>query len=145
MRPTLAPTDLLNFESWWPTLPAYSRQAAESNASSPQARALDFMQLDTAIPTTYLRFNQRYALVVLFFATSGSAWVNSRKWINSTECEWFAFGRMTCGPGGRVSQLNLTHSNMAGSIPTELSLLADLQSLEISDLTGLLSVEMPGR
>jgi hypothetical protein len=144
MRPALAPTDLLNFESWWPTLPAYSRRAAENNASSPQARALDFMQLDATIPTTYLRLNQRYALVVLFFATNGSAWANPRKWINSTECGWFAFGQMTCGPGGRISQLNLTQSNMAGSIPTELSLLTDLQSMEISDHTGLLSVEMPG-
>jgi hypothetical protein len=120
-----------------------SFEVAQSNSSSPQAKAMAWLKNDTQIDEYEPhRLQQRYALAVLYFATGGESWLNSTGWLsNSSECEWYSFAQIrptsgfdtVCLEESRFSVLNLAQNNLTGTVPPELELLNGLQQLQLID------------
>jgi hypothetical protein len=122
-------------------LPGYSIDLAQSDANSPQAKALKWLENDTLYDEYELhRLNQRYALAVLYYSTKGPIWETRDGWLsNSSECTWYTRAEEAiCGNEHRLSILWMG-STLDGTIPTELELLSDLVSLALWD-TGVLTV-----
>jgi hypothetical protein len=123
------------------TLPPYSLELATTNASSPQSKALTWLRHDPLYNEyeNVHRLNQRYALAVLYFSTKGRSWLNSTGWLSpENECDWsrspFSMRyKNVCGEGSRLLSLDLTSNGLAGSIPTEMELLSDLQEMYFQD------------
>jgi hypothetical protein len=146
-QPTVATTmsDFLN------GLPRYSLELAHGNASSPQAKALDWLEKDPLrdrYPGVY-RLNQRYALAVLYYSTNGTAWSENDGWLsNDNECSWYSHDvyqeHGMCDGDSRLSTLDLVAFSLQGSIPAELELLAGLQRLRLWDdtLSGTIPSEL---
>jgi hypothetical protein len=122
-------------------LPSYSLDIAQSNASSPQAKAVAWLMNDSAFHE-YDRYRilQRYALAVLYYSTSGELWTNSTGWLSSSnECAWYSSWQETdllyngpiCQDESRFSILNLTKVGLIGTIPTELEVLTDLTVMHL--------------
>ena len=66
------------------------------------------------------------ALVALYNSTNGAGWTNHSGWLaTGTPCSWYG---VTCDTG-RVIRLDLSSDHLSGSIPPELSKLANLQYL----------------
>jgi hypothetical protein len=141
-------------------LPAYSLDLAENDADSPQAKALAWLQQDPKFneyKDSY-RLYQRYALAVLYLSTNGtSSWDADRGWLsNDNECDWYTsdwfksdmyFSASVvdiCGASSRLSGLHLVENGLDGSIPRELGLLSDLETMQLSDgtLTGTIPPEL---
>jgi hypothetical protein len=129
-------------------LPAYSLKMAQANASSPQAKALTWLQGDS--DDELYRLNQRYALGVLYYSTKGELWNSSLGWMsNRSECGWRTSAReWNCDDFSRLLHLDLTYVTITGSLPRELEFLADLQFLRFvaipkkSVLSGSIPSEM---
>jgi hypothetical protein len=133
--PTLQPT-FLSMDEFMSLLPAYSLDAAQANASSPQAKALRWLQNDSDYEL--YRLNQRYALGVLYYSTNIGKWSSSREWMSdTTECKWYADSHEEiCDDSSHVSDLFLEENGDAypqGSIPRELELLTHLKKLNFSE------------
>jgi len=127
-----------------------------SDPSSPQSQALAWLQYDPIIwepGTPIVKILERYALVVLYFSTSGPSWTNSKSYMLQWEpvCEWNKGKNSTSFPGmfgihcsiatGLVDSICLRDNNLKGTIPwKELGLLPSLFSLDFSEnyLTGSL-------
>ena len=80
---------------------------------------------------------ERAALVALYHATDGDNWTNNTNWLSDQPVgEWHgvSFGSGT----SRVRNLVLPNNNLSGTIPVELSDLAELRNLNLSgnNLTG---------
>jgi len=87
-------------------------------------------------------FKQRYALALLWFATSGENWNQSVKFLTDThECEWrmpyqrqdrsvFEMG-VQCNPLKEVTSLVLQEMNLTGRIPQEIRMLSNLERLSL--------------
>jgi hypothetical protein len=114
-------------------LPAYSLKMAQTNASSPQAKALMWLQADNDYEL--YRLNQRYALGVLYYSMEGELRNSSLGWMsNSSECEWdMGDSGSNCDDFSRLISLGLGQVTMLGSMPRELELLSDLQSLGFAE------------
>ena len=89
----------------------------------------------------------RFGLLSLFFSTNGKSsdqeWTNTWDLTTST-CAWYG---VKCF-GGKVVELNLAFNGLDGTLPNELSLLTDLESLVIAgsssrELKGLLMGTIP--
>ncbi|CAB9520966.1 Leucine Rich Repeat [Seminavis robusta] len=107
------------------------------------------------------RILQKFALATLFFATAGEAWIDHTNWLNHSvnECDWFnkpEFAGVStwrtflgegflqgffpgdeqpaiCGDDGLYQHLWLDENNLAGSLPMELYLLTNLQTMSLSN------------
>jgi hypothetical protein len=120
-------------EEFMASLPPYSLQLAETNSSSPQAKAIAWTMNHPQYPL--YRLKQRYALAVLYYSTNGESWVRDGGWLlNDNECRWGS-----CGKSFRVSVLSLDHDGFDGYLPTELELLTDLKYMAFYDEHGALS------
>jgi hypothetical protein len=138
-------TGRITFKQFSDTLlPAESRQQASRDPLSAQGRALDWLERDAqGLSVVDWRMMQRYALAVAFFSLNGNGWFNGSEWLSSSdECSWFrTLGSdptqesRSCDTNGRFVSLHLQENNLTGSIPHELSLLADLQIFVLSDNT----------
>jgi hypothetical protein len=134
--PTYAIPDLLIY-----ALPPYSLDIAQSNSTSPQAKALAWLTNDSAFyEYDSRRVLQRYALAVLYYSTSGELWTNSTGWLSSSnECAWYSSWQETdsrfygpvCQDESHFSILNLTLVGLIGTIPTEVELLTDLTVMHL--------------
>jgi hypothetical protein len=119
-------------------LPPYSKELACNNASSPQAKALYWLQKD---PRYYEYLNvyrlfQRYTLAVLYYSTNGDSWENNTGWLsNDSECEWYNDddGHDMCDESFRLHTLWLIANGLEGTIPAELELITDLTQLVLID------------
>lgn len=103
------------------------RQAL-ADPSSPQRAAFDWLAsaANDQRPLDQ-KLLQRYALASLFYATEGTAWVQSSLWLSEMEeCSWFNTEEkgLVCNSDGRVVEINLQSNNLQGSIPLEILLLA---------------------
>jgi hypothetical protein len=129
--PTSQPT-FLSMDDFKRGLPAYSLKMAQINASSPQAKALAWLQSDNDYEL--YRLNQRYALGVLFYSTNIGKWSSSRSWMSkASECAWYTDSDgPICDELSRLTALVLLNSDegFEGSIPRELGLLTDLKKLQ---------------
>jgi hypothetical protein len=156
LRPTSPPTSV----SAVPTvvnqfldgLPPYSIELASTNASSPQAIALDNLQKDPLYNKyqNVHRLYQRYALAVFYLSTNGYSWQNDYRWLsNDNERNWYMDDRALshCGADSRLTMLNLYENDLEGSIPTEVELLTDLERISLgyfgaARFTGTIPSEM---
>jgi hypothetical protein len=160
-RPTAAPSTTSIVDQFLASLPAYSTDLAESDPDSPQAKALRWLEND---PQYYnyrrvYRLNQRYAMAVLYYSTSGDSWNYTTGWLsNDNECSWYLdwywetyYGDLSgsggCGADSRLTVLALPSNNMLGSIPTEVELLTDLERFflgdpELGEISGTIPTEM---
>jgi hypothetical protein len=131
-------------------LPSYSKELASTNASSPQAKALTWLQGDPQYNEYELyRLYQRYSLAVLYYTTNGTSWNNKMGWLsNYSECTWSQNdddGKeddVTCVDGSRLAFLDLFGSGLSGSFPTELELLTDLEYMYLDGLSGPIHSEL---
>ncbi|GAB4024626.1 leucine-rich repeat domain-containing protein [Spirosoma koreense] len=82
------------------------------------------------------------ALADLFNATNGPGWTNKTGWLSScTPCGWAG---VTCDGNGRVTQLRLYNNNLNGTLPTSLSALTSLQTLDLqsNNLSGTIPASL---
>jgi hypothetical protein len=140
--PTAAPSTQSAADQFLSGLPPYSKQLVEADPNSPQAQAMVWLKRDPKYSEYDLhRLYQRYALAVLFYSTEGELWTNSTGWLSiADECTWFMeyFNTDTdnaCGGESRLTKLSLMNNKLNGSVPTELELLADLQTMYFGDDT----------
>jgi len=77
----------------------------------------------------YTEESDSVALVALYNATKGSGWTNRTNWLTGNLSTWFG---VTVDGGGRVTELNLANNNLNGTLPNELTNLAELVSLKIN-------------
>jgi hypothetical protein len=120
-----------------------SAQRAQEDPQSPQARALAWMESESPSLLAW-QMQQRYALAVLFYTWQGEGWTNNTGWLSPDhECDWFYqldvearsnrnnTHRTICNAERRYVRLALAGNQLNGTIPPELTLLADLQSIEL--------------
>jgi len=92
--PTSAPT--LSPESYVKhLLPDYTVQSIEQDGASPQYEAFRFILKDlesNSSDYSVEKLRQRFALVTFYYATGGSGWKDSSRWLQHDvdECEWFS-------------------------------------------------------
>jgi hypothetical protein len=130
-------------------LPPYSIDLADNDPASAQANAMRWLQADP-LYNEYLnvyRLNQRYALAVLYYSTNGDSWRNRTGWLSDeNECNWYWYTRAdVCSMGFRLSTLDLHYNGLQGSIPTEVELLTDLETMyfwENADLSVVIYSEL---
>jgi hypothetical protein len=112
-------------------LPSYSRQLAQSNSSSPQAKALTWIKNNSQFPL--YRLNQRYALAVLYYATDGDSWDDKEGWLSEgSECDWSG---NYCSAALRLSEVIYSFVDMNGFLPSELEMLTDLETMVFFQVT----------
>jgi Leucine-rich repeat (LRR) protein len=118
--------------------------ASESDAlfveGTPQRRALAWMStfdaLDVELADAQLL--QRYALVVLYFATGGEdLWLEPEKWLDPSlhECDWGVASIECEGDASKprlLRSLDLSRQEIAGQLPNEIGMFSQLTSLKLS-------------
>jgi len=87
---------------------------------------------------------ERDALEALYTSTSGDSWTNNDNWLSGDPCTWFGIQCEGSAPDERVTGIFLSSNGLAGSVPPELSGLAQLSSINLgeNELTGPLPVEL---
>jgi hypothetical protein len=75
---------------------------------------------------------QRYSLASFYHATNGDYWRENTGWLSDEdECDWFQDAvedeapTAVCNEEGRYIFFRMEKNNMTGTLPAELSLLAD--------------------
>jgi len=79
---------------------------------------------------------ERYALVQIYYSTTGDAWFNSNQWLSEFHaCSWYG---IACSKDNLVTDLMLDNNGLVGLIPTDLSLLTNLIliSMDTNSLEG---------
>jgi len=129
-------------------LTAYVDTNKLEDTSSPQYKAAIWMATEDGrkVRLTSKNWLQRYALMVLFYATS--PWNSNTGFAtDDSECHWFTFNPtfnfyrgVFCNSNYEVTYLVLQLNNLQGSIPEELGLLTNLKELylDYNDLNGFL-------
>lgn len=83
-------------------------------------------------------FGQRYALAVLYFATTGAKWKLADSWLTSkSECTWYG---ISCDSWGNVKSIDLGFNDLNGLLPRELAVLQKVVEVDVhgNDLQGVL-------
>ncbi len=87
--------------------------------------------------------SQRDALIALYNQTDGANWTRRTNWSSYAPLdEWFG---VTTDRSGQVTGIDLADNNLNGTIPSQLSKIAGLRSLNLSNnprLTGTLPIVM---
>jgi hypothetical protein len=133
-------------------LPSYSLELAENDISSPQAKALWWLQMDPQYNEYELyRLYQRYALAVLYYSTNGDSWSDNSGWLSDdNECLWYhqfdelaTHNDISCTEASRLTALYLDKNGLDGTIPTELELLTDVENVRLySSSSGKIHSEL---
>ncbi|CAB9518889.1 Leucine Rich Repeat [Seminavis robusta] len=133
---------------------------ALADPGSPQFRAFEWLLEDPNLPS-YLdaHLRQKFALVSLYYATSGDTWKDNTSWLDHSidECEWYNapdfaqkalmdslyHGHMSgfppstepppprCNEDGLYQHLWLDKNTLVGNLPEELYMLTSLQTLSL--------------
>ena len=86
----------------------------------------------------------RAALAALYKATGGATWKNNTNWLSDKPVgEWHG---VTTDDSGRVIELDLSHNQLSGEIPSELGGLSSLEDLNLggNQLSGEIPSELGG-
>lgn len=150
--PTSGPTSLYDLDLEYfvqVAIPDYT-QISLRKEKSPQNKAFKWLKNNNSNLETYStsRRLQRFALATFFYATGGDVrWNNHSLWLSDEdECTWFSSTDSIddsidlCNENGALQRLSLVDNNMRGTFPLELSLLSNLEILEMSRnvITGFL-------
>ena len=84
----------------------------------------------------------RAVLVALYEATNGQGWIENGGWLSDRPVgQWHG---VTTGESGRVTALDLSASNLIGSIPPDLARLSHLETLDLerNTLAGSIPPEL---
>ena len=96
------------------------------------------MWLDKISTTAGINFcsdPDREVLIALFNSTNGAEWSNNTNWLNFTPLgDWYG---ITTDAQGRVTKIVLEDNTLSGSLPSQLSNLANLSTLNLSFNTAL--------
>jgi hypothetical protein len=150
-RPTAAPSTASVVNQFLNGLPPYSKELAFNNVSSPQAKALAWLENDPQYHDYELyRLNQRYALAVFYYSTIGTSRNMTDGWLsNDSECLWYQYDDPgpeddnLCVEASRLTFLDLSNNELDGSIPTELELLTNLEYMYLlGDVLGGIHSEL---
>jgi Leucine-rich repeat (LRR) protein len=106
---------------------------------SPQRRAVAWLSTfdNAVVEVDDPRFEQRYILAVLYYATSGDTWLNAANWLNPDlhECDW-GTDTIVCeqDPSLRrlVTKIDLSRVGLVGTVPIELGSLSIVVELKLS-------------
>lgn len=107
--------------------------AALEDTDSPQYRAFDWLASNENL-AEYQDWKriQRYVLAVFYYTMNGDDWFENDGWLSDNEeCTWFSqtSDRATppsiCNDDGHYAVIGLVKLNVAGGIPSEISLLSD--------------------
>ena len=109
-----------------------SMSTLRTDPTSPQHKALNWLVYDDSL---YLSdpelFLQRYALVVLYYATGGEDFWGG-EWLVPDQHECVAFEGVVCDSETmKIIELHLVRRQLVGSIPTEIALLNSLETLDM--------------
>lgn len=101
---------------------------------TPQYFAFQWLASTPNIFDIYLneRILQRFALATLYHATDGSSWTDNEGWLSeANECTWFMAPTQesNCNANSMYTNVDLGYNDLTGSIPLEISLLTNLESL----------------
>jgi hypothetical protein len=116
-------------------LERFSKKEDLEQIGSPQRKALLWLANKDNVPIEPEDplFPQRYALIVVFYATQpgNGLWLQQGDWLSSKahECDWGE--AIYCDPeitvaSKNVKILNLAKNGLAGTLPPEIGLLTDL-------------------
>ena len=118
------------------------------SAATPEEAAVIWLientNLSVGNPSDEFRLTQKYALLVLYYATNGDLWTNNDGWLdpNTDECEWN--GITACErvlvdgiPRDVVTEIRLNDNNLIGDFPADIALLQGLQVLWLFDNSNL--------
>ena len=79
-----------------------------------------------------VQFQERYALVVFFYAMGGDNWKNTAdKWIDPSAHHCFWYG-IVCDSEENVISLSLSNNNLSGKMPYELASIKKLRQVDLS-------------
>jgi Leucine-rich repeat (LRR) protein len=134
LQPSSLPTSVLSV-AFRQTLPNFTQKELLID-STPQSRAFEWVTGDDWYRNLSRR-TQRFALATLFYATAGETkWRNTQGWLNSSlhECHWFG---CNCTGNGTMRALDLSLNKLRGLVPKEICLLSALESLKLSENSGL--------
>ncbi len=96
------------------------------------------MWLDRISTTVGIHFcsdPERDVLIALFNSTNGVEWTNNTNWLNFAPLgDWYG---VTTDARGKVTKIVLADNNLSGSLPSQLSSLANLNTLNLSFNTAL--------
>ena len=122
---------------------AISGEDQVKNEATPQNSAAkwiiddDQMQLLASSP----QLEQRYAVVVLYYALGGSGWYNRTGYLTAAnECRWFGI-QCSAGTSGNVRYIQLANNSLSGKLPYETGLFKSLESLNLT--TNIVSGAIP--
>mmetsp|Transcript_25953 Transcript_25953/g.43288 ORF Transcript_25953/g.43288 Transcript_25953/m.43288 type:complete len:1058 (-) Transcript_25953:34-3207(-) len=110
---------------------------AVEDMTSPQFKAVSWISTFDEIDTRGLgdAFDQRYALVVMYYSFKGDDWINQEQWLdpNLHECEWSGgiFCRYDVTETRVVTGFDATRNNLRGTIPPEVGLLSSSEAFRI--------------
>eukprot|EP00978_Attheya_sp_CCMP212_P005517 scaffold12383_cov44-Attheya_sp.AAC.1 len=134
--PTPSPT--VNSDELQSQLEAFSTVEDLERIGSPQRNALMWIanRDRSGIEYTDTLFYQRYALIVLYYATQPDTFTSLDVWVDTTkhECDWGrSISCITDSTGmRRLTNIDLTKKRLQGTLPTEIGLLKDLEELSLS-------------
>jgi hypothetical protein len=112
--------------------------AVFENLQSPEYLALNWiateieieaLAFDTNLQEDQTRLAQTYALLTLWYS-SADAWVDESNWLVALdECTWAG---VICDANGVVTDIDMNSNGLTGSIPEDIGLLANMQTLTLS-------------
>eukprot|EP00978_Attheya_sp_CCMP212_P004963 scaffold10906_cov29-Attheya_sp.AAC.1 len=135
--PTPSPT--VNSDELQSQLEAFSTVEDLERIGSPQRNALMWIanRDRSGIDYTDTLFYQRYALIVLYYATQPDTFTSLDVWVDTTkhECDWGrAISCITDSTGmRRLTNIDLAKKRLQGTLPTEIGLLKHLEELRLSE------------
>ncbi|MEI7988937.1 MAG: hypothetical protein WCI88_07840 [Chloroflexota bacterium] len=135
-----------------------SIQTLKTNDSS--FPKLGVTSYDCTTQQTQISLNDCNALTAIYNSTGGSAWTTSTGWMAGDKpCDWYGISCADVGGTLRITGLELPGNGLTGALPTEISLLTSLVTLNLGfgetydpnhlnylsgafpDLSGMLNLE----
>jgi len=116
--------------------------------SSLQRQALEWLRSNANVAAYSVAAKiQRYALAIMYLGLNGDSWLSNDLWMtNVHECLWFQAEstKPPCSDARVLIRLHLPDNNLVGRLPTEISLLSSLTSVQLNDnsLSGSLPPEI---
>jgi len=121
---------------------ADSNDILDSTSIQGQAAAwIDVESSDLSLCNTEFLI-QLYALATINFSLDGAPQKNELSWLSSTNsCKWSG---IFCDSAGSVSVIFLVDENLKGAIPSEISLLVDLDviNLSLNEIAGTIPPDL---